>query len=90
MAELEAIGRRMDAERWLVARLIADRLDAVHEVTATAVVDSWETLGVLWVDRRNAFPKVQRELRRLREAGDLASDELRPTRRAQRRVYYRP
>lgn len=92
MISVEDVRREVDAERWLVARLVAALLDTRGEVTSTEIVDAWERIGVSWTDRRAAFSRVQRELHRMWSDGDLCSDELRQVTPGgpPRRVYRRP
>lgn len=74
---IEEVRRSINAERWLVARLVASLLDTKAEVTSSEVVDAWERIGVCWTDRRSAFSRVDCELRAMWAAGVLCSDELR-------------
>lgn len=91
---LIAIVERTRDETVLIETIIGLLLDARGEgaeIYSTEVVNVWEIVsGRHWVDRRNAFPVVQRVLADLERTGHLVSrTEPPPMGSGQMRRYYR-
>ena len=65
-------------ERAFILRLIRQSIAANTRIYSAMIVDDWERWGDFYMDRRNAFPIVQRILNEMQDDGELKSELVPP------------